>query len=713
MKKVLLPFLLLAAVGWLNAFVIEGKVVDPSGQAISSVLVSDGLIQIYGSENGAFKISTQADSLSFSRLGFQARTLPVTEVGKRVTLLPEPVLLPKITVSESAWDFFAPPADRVALPVDPDRHYYSAGEVLSSSASTHSGDVRLAGESQGVSILGNLARHSLIILDGVALNPGGESYDLSLIDAANIASIELIKNNASVYGGGSAIGGILNIRTRQGRNQGRSDFSLSTELGSFGHAQTALAFGTAFKNLDLRLNASHLDTDNDFPYRMPDWWAPDSVAIRENNAKRQNSLSASLSTAWGQARLSLQTDYVAFHRQLPGTVNFSEVYRNAFLEGYANRNRVTLSSPLRGLNADLLAWLNLDGTLYDNTRAPLPVFLSQYRQKLLDSGLRGSLGGELELTQGLKLSAGLAAELGSERYQNQNMLLPANALDHRAGFANASLKSSLELDRGDLIYSGAGALRYDHAGADDNFSWRLEGSIRRYGFVESTLGGTLGTSFALPSPYDLYWRGDSQAIGNPDLASERSKGWQIWLDNRLGTFNLRAAWHHNTIDSLIQWRQVQMFGNVWKPLNIGRARIRNLELEAGWEPLAWLKLAAAALLTDALDLSSHPAESAPRLMYTPELSYTLKLDLSWPKLNLWSAYRFTGEQFTTPDNLSAPLPGYALLDLGAAVNFQLRGWTLSPHFSVRNALNRSYSVYAYVPQPGISFLGGVTLRVSD
>lgn len=167
MKKVLLPFLLLAAVGWLNAFVIEGKVVDPSGQAISSVLVSDGLIQIYGSENGAFKISTQADSLSFSRLGFQARTLPVTEVGKRVTLLPEPVLLPKITVSESAWDFFAPPADRVALPVDPDRHYYSAGEVLTSSASTHSGDVRLAGESQGVSILGNLARHSLIILDGV------------------------------------------------------------------------------------------------------------------------------------------------------------------------------------------------------------------------------------------------------------------------------------------------------------------------------------------------------------------------------------------------------------------------------------------------------------------------------------------------------------------------------------------------------------------
>lgn len=713
MNRFLLFCLLLASAAFLNARVIAGRVLDPSGQGISSVLVSDGLIQNYSSEDGAFRVSTQADSLSFSRLGFKLRTLPVGEVGTRVTLQPEPVVLPKIIVSESAWDIFAPPVDRVALPVDPDRHYYSAGDVLSSSTSTHSSDVRLAGENQGVSILGNLARHTLIILDGVALNPGGESYDLSLLDTANFASIELIKNNASVYGGGSAIGGILNIRTKQGRDTGRSDFSLSSELGSFGHAKTALAFGTALNGWDLRLNASHLDTDNDFPYHLPDWWAPDSLTLRENNAKRQNSLSASLSTSIRRARLSLQSDYVAFHRQLPGTVNFSEVYRHAFLEGYTNRNRVTLSSPLLGLNADLLAWLNLDGTLYDNTRAPLPVFLSQYRQQLLDSGLRGSLGAEYDLTAGLKLNAGLAAELGSERYQNQNLLLPANSLDHRSGFANASLKSGLELDRGGLLYNAAGALRYDHAGADDNLSWRLEGSIRRYALVETTLGGTWGTSFALPSPYDLYWRGDSQAIGNPDLASERSKGWQLWLDNRLGSFNLRATWHYNTIDSLIQWRQVQMFGNVWKPLNIGRARIRNLELETGWEPLAWLKLAATALFTAARDLSSQPEESAPSLMYTPELSYTLNLDLSWPKFNFWSTYSFTGQQFTTPDNLSAPLPGYALLDLGAAVNFQLQGWTLSPHFSIRNALNRSYSVYAYVPQPGISFLGGVTLRVSD
>lgn len=712
MRRILLLALLLVP-ALLGARLIEGKTVDPSGKVISMVLVSDGLIQNYSSEDGSFRISTQADSLTFSRLGYITRTLATAELGKRVTLQPRALQMPKVTVSESAWDFLAPPADRVTLPLDPDRHYYSAGDVASSSPAAHSNDVRLAGESQSLSILGNLPRHSLIILDGVALNPGGESYDLSLIGAEDIASMELIKNNASVYGGGSAIGGILLIKTKQGQPSGSKDFSLSAELGSFGYARTALAFGTSLQNWVLRLNASHLNTDNDFPYRMPEWWSADSLATRENNAKRQNSVSASVTALLNEARLSLQSDYSSFNRQLPGTVNFSEVYRHAFIEGYANRNRLNFTAPYKGLNAELLAWLNLDGTLYDNTRAPLAVYISQYRQKLLDTGLRGSLGGEYEPLEKLTLNAGMSAELGSEHYRNQNLLNPVNDLDHSATFANASLKNGLELDLDDLICEVAGALRYDHAGNDDNLSWRLEGNLKTFGYVETTLGGTLGTSFALPSPYDLYWRGDSQAIGNPDLASERSKGWQIWLDNRLDSFHLRSAYHCNTIDSLIQWRQVQMFGNVWKPMNIGRARIRNLELEAGWEPWDWLKLAASALFTEALDLSSAPQESAPALMYTPGLSYSLKLDLSWEKLSFWSIYSYTGEQFITPDNLADPLPGYALLDLGAALNFQLQGWKLSPHLTIRNALNRSYSVYAYVPQPGISFLGGVTLRVSD
>jgi len=149
----------------------------------------------------------------------------------------------------------------------------------------HSNDVQLPGETQNISILGNLARHSLIILDGVPLNPDGNSYDLSLLDANNIESVEIIKNNVSVYGGSSAIGGMVMITTKKGLKQTGKEFSLNTELGSFGYAQNSLSFTLNQPSNIFRINLSNLSTDNDFRYKVPEWWSPDSTAIRSNNAK--------------------------------------------------------------------------------------------------------------------------------------------------------------------------------------------------------------------------------------------------------------------------------------------------------------------------------------------------------------------------------------------------------------------------------------------
>ncbi|NLA45087.1 MAG: TonB-dependent receptor, partial [Candidatus Cloacimonetes bacterium] len=68
---------------------------------------------------------------------------------------------------------------------------------------------------------------------------------------------------------------------------------------------------------------------------------------------------------------------------------------------------------------------------------------------------------------------------------------------------------------------------------------------------------------------------------------------------------------------------------------------------------------------------------------------------------------------TTPDNLTEPFPGYSLLDLGLNYSMFIQGWNVSPFFTIRNALNKQYEIYAYVPQPGIAFYGGVSLQVSN
>jgi hypothetical protein len=80
--------------------------------------------------------------------------------------------------------------------------------------------------------------------------------------------------------------------------------------------------------------------------------------------------------------------------------------------------------------------------------------------------------------------------------------------------------------------------------------------------------------------------------------------------------------------------------------------------------------------------------------------------------SIWAKYSHTGN-YTTPDNLSSPVDGYELLDLGLEGSFQWQGWQLHPHLRVHNALNHRYEVYPYVPQPGISVYGGVELRLAE
>ena len=151
---------------------------------------------------------------------------------------------------------------------------------------------------------------------------------------------------------------------------------------------------------------------------------------------------------------------------------------------------------------------------------------------------------------------------------------------------------------------------------------------------------------------------------------------------------------------MIHWRQVQMFGNAWKPFNIGKAQLRNLEVEGSWDVSTWLNLNADALFTDARDISSLPFDKAPQLMYTPKLKYGLKASVSHWNQSIWAKYSYRGKQYLTPDNLATPLEGYDLLDLGWETSVKIWQARLNLHLKLQNLINKRYEVYPYIPQPG-------------
>jgi len=351
-------------------------------------------------------------------------------------------------------------------------------------------------------------------------------------------------------------------------------------------------------------------------------------------------------------------------------------------------------------------WLNKDKTVFDNTAATLSAFRAKYRQELLSYGMRQGFA-----WQDGDLLANISGEVSRNGYLYENLFHPSqSAIDSETAQGSLSASFVNQLQTGIIILKPSLAVRHDWLEDEEHLSGRMEFSVRNWGASYVEAGATVGNSFAVPSAYDLYWKGDAQAIGNPSLKSESSFGYQAWMQLNLQWLLLKASGHRNVVDNLIQWRQVHLNGTYWKPLNIGKAEIRNLELEGSLNPFKQVELNASLLFTDAKDISRESFGNAPYLMYRPDILYSLSLVFKPGKVKLWSTFSFTGKQWITPDNLIDPIPAYKLVDAGGSIDISLWNWEICPYFSIKNLLNNSYEVHAFVPEPGVSFYGGLSLK---
>ena len=136
-----------------------------------------------------------------------------------------------------------------------------------------------------------------------------------------------------------------------------------------------------------------------------------------------------------------------------------------------------------------------------------------------------------------------------------------------------------------------------------------------------TLLFSYGTGFTVPSFYSLYWKGDSHAIGNPDLyPEEESQGYQLGLKIEYSHFTFKVNHSFNEIDNLIQWIEVQLQGGIWKPVNIGASQIANYEFEANWEILPKLNLFSKSVISDTKN-KTRKGDGSPSSYYGKELVY--------------------------------------------------------------------------------------------
>ncbi len=693
-------------------FSISGRVIGQDGKAIPNAMLTDGRMVAYSAADGSFSMATAADSISISRLGFVSQHLSVRGFRSPIILVPDEIVLPTVRVKALEYHSLLPSLSSSLIHPDTNAGAQSAAELLLENTSLSTSDIQLSGERQTLSLLGSLSRHSLVILDGVVQNPAGEAFDFSKVPLGQISQIEIIKGNASVFGGSAAIGGIIHIRSKNSVKQRWPEFDTSLSAGSFGQFKQTYALAISRAWYALNAEYSHQTAKNDFKYDTPDFWNIDPVLRRQHNRKTMDGFFGKLSLFSSFAQLDYSLNAGSFVRELPGPISFLELYNASRLSGNYAQHSLRATATRDRLSGELLFWRNSDNSVYHNLESSNPIAAAHYKQWQVNSGLKAGTSIELELA---KLA--LNAEYSYIGFEYQNHLTGSDIQGNRE---NTALAFSAQRSFFPYIFENRvlGAIRGDYSEAELHPTWRLETELRYPGKPELKLGGYVGTAYSQPSLFDMYWIGDSETQGNPNLKSENSLGYSAYSELRYNGLNLKLSYYLNQVEDLIQWRQYYLNGLSWKPFNVGKAEIHNYEAEADFRWGKYLALGGSLTKTLALDKSKNPDGSPSpsydkKLVYTPNLKAMAKLSLNNEQRGISLSWHYTGEQYSTPDNLIEPLAAFDNLEAAGFWRIKLPFCYLQLDLKANNLLNKRYSVYADTPQPGFNWWTGIKLQVAE
>ena len=514
------------------------------------------------------------------------------------------------------------------------------------------------GQVASLFLRGSNADHTLVLVDGVrAASTTTGQFDFSQLDPDQIQRIEIVRGPRSTLYGSDAIGGVVQIFTRQPEG-----VTVRAGGGSYATREARLGYGTG-GDTRFSVNGAWSDTDG-FSATSEDaafGFDPDDDAYR--NASATARFSSPLWDADARLRASgwFSDGEVEFDQGVSDTR--SQVYTLAFEDRVAG----PWSQQARvGHARDRV-----------ETESDFPTDIRSARWSAawlhhLDTGAgRLTLGADAYRDQGENRDPASGAELFDRVIVNRAVF------GHWRGAGGAW---DLEL-----------GLRHD---AHSEFGGHTTGSVA----LGRSLGagwrgwGSYASAFKAPSFNELYFPG----FGNPDLEPETARSAELGL--RYARDGLRAGVtaFRTRVDDLINSVQVAPF--VFQAENIDSARIRGLELELEAHRGAWTSQAHLTL-QDAEDQDS--GEPLPRRAdLRAGLNLTRRLG---DALSLGAETLYVGERRDAGRRLGR----YLLVNLSAQLELA-HGLALEAR--LENLLDQDYQLASGFNTPGLSAFGALTWR---
>lgn len=395
---------------------------------------------------------------------------------------------------------------------------------------------------------GTESNHVLLLVDGIEMNPGSIGGPaLQHIPLESIERIEIIKGPRSALYGSDAIGGVINVITRQ---SDATRWSVAATAGSFAtHELNASAFG-AGDGWHWGIDLGRHETDG-FPPRA------DSDIDRGYEREQLNAR-----LGWRGERFSAE----ARHWQSEGVIEYLGFMLEPLSQDFTN----TASSLDLRWSADQWA-----------ARLLLGNSLDELEQREPDAfGGRDFVATDRD-TADLKLDAfHFDAHLLTLGLYTENTDVTAATYAAKEKARALYLQDVFTGDR----HSVLATLRfndYDNFGRE--FTWNLGWNRELNG--SGSLFLAAGTAFRAPDATDRFGFG-----GNPGLEPEESASFEAGYRHAFSdTHSLSIAVFRNDIDELIAFVDPDGFEGPEPGANenIERARIEGVELVHEWSDAQW------------------------------------------------------------------------------------------------------------------------------
>jgi vitamin B12 transporter len=505
-----------------------------------------------------------------------------------------------------------------------------------------------------VSLRGLEARHTLLLIDGVrhgTATVGTPAWDNLPLDA--IERIEIVHGPLSGLYGSDAVGGVIQIFTRRGREGVQPQLALGVGQRGYREAAAGIGFGQAGVQGSLRVQQRQADgfsaTNERVPFGShnpdPDGWRQRSASGALGTTLGPWRLQATVLAAQGQTRLDdgpgvdaraeLRTRHLTASAEAPLAAGLrTRVLLGRAVDEYETLATASAFTPLGtiGTTQHQLSWEN---QLATPIGAAL-LLLDRVEQTVQRPGAPFSVS-ERRISG---LGLGLNGESGSHGWQ-----------------------ASVRRDR------------------NSQFGSQTTGSVAWGVHLTPGLQAVVsaGRSFVAPSFNQLYFPG----FGNPRLLPEEARQRELALVWRQGPVRSRVAWFEHRIRSYIPSGPL--------PANIPRVQVEGLSASLDAALGAWT-VSASIDSVDPLNATAGSPNFGRVLPRRVQDSGRLALDWRGQGLSLGMTLLAFGERFENATN-TLRMSGHATLDLRAEWQ-PARDWTLA--LRLNNALDQVYeTVYGY------------------